>query len=413
MGQERARRGRWMRGEVEQETVSPPLARSLDAALGMMSVLGVLLAALELALIAPTVAVAWPAGLFPAVAVVWFFAGTIAWRRRPGSRIGLLIWMGGLATLAGGIGNAEEPTAALVGTVFATVILAVVVHLLLAFPSGRLPDRTSRVVVAAAYVVAIVLQAPLYIGGGALASYGVPSDPTLATIGRAVQAVVGIGVMVATAVVLISRLRGTSSSRRRVLMPLYGYGIVSVLLIPTIPRLGLPDYAGPALQLMLIAGIAVAFTVGVMFGGFERTAELEELAVWLGSEQSGIEPLRAAIARALGDPSVELVYWLPVRGDFVDGRGVSVDLPSTDGRDSVVIESAGEPVGAILYDAHLLPDQARVRAVGRVAAIAVARERLATELRASQTALRRSSARIVAAEGSERVRIADDRHDEA
>lgn len=378
----------------------------------MMTVLGVLLAALELALISPTVAVVWVAALFPVVAVIWFITGAIAWRRRPGSRIGLLLWVGGLATLAGGIGNAEEPTAALVGAVLATVVLAVVVHLLLAFPSGRLPDRASRTIVAAAYVVALVLQAPLWVWGGALESYGVAADPAVVAVWRIVQSVAGVGVMVATAVVLTSRLREAAPAQRRVLMPLYGYGIVSVLLITTIPRLGLPDFTGPALQLALVAGIAVAFTVGVMVGGFERTAELEEFAAWLGSGPSGPGPLRAALARALGDPSVQLVYWLPVRGDFVDDRGVSVDLPATDSRESVVVESDGEPVGAILYDHRLLPDRAQVSAVGRIAAIAIARERLATELRASRTALLRSGRTRAAAPDGDRARVADDRRDE-
>ncbi|MDF0513547.1 histidine kinase [Agromyces sp. H3Y2-19a] len=391
---------------------APPLARSLGAALTLMMVLGVLFAALEFALLLPIPPEFWVIALFPAVALVWFVAGTIAWRRRPSSRTGLLIWVGGISLLAGGLLNTGIQFGIVVGSVFATVIVAVIVHLLLAFPSGRLPDRTSRAIALAGYFVALVLQTPVYVWGMGLFAPAIPANAGLATIGGEVQRWAGLVVVVATAVVLGMRLRATSPGRRRVLVPLYGYGMASVVLIPASASLdvALPVPAVVAVQLALIAGVAVAFTVGVLVGGFERTAELEELAAWLGTE-SGREPLRSAIARALGDPSVELVYWLPVREGFVDEQGIGVDPPDDPGRGFAVIESDGAPVGAIVYDARLVGDQQRVQAVGRVAAIAIARERLTTELRASQTALRHSRVRLVEAADRERARIAKDLHD--
>jgi signal transduction histidine kinase len=391
---------------------APPLARSLGAALTLMMVLGVLFAALEFALLLPIPPEFWVIALFPAVALVWFVAGTIAWRRRPSSRTGLLIWVGGISLLAGGLLNTGIQFGIVVGSVFATVIVAVIVHLLLAFPSGRLPDRTSRAIALAGYFVALVLQTPVYVWGMGLFAPAIPANAELATIGGEVQRWAGLVVVVATAVVLGMRLRATSPGRRRVLVPLYGYGMASVVLIPASASLdvALPVPAVVAVQLALIAGVAVAFTVGVLVGGFERTAELEELAAWLGTE-SGREPLRSAIARALGDPSVELVYWLPVREGFVDEQGIGVDPPDDPGRGFAVIESDGAPVGAIVYDARLVGDQQRVQAVGRVAAIAIARERLTTELRASQTALRHSRVRLVEAADRERARIAKDLHD--
>ncbi|MGH3703599.1 MAG: histidine kinase [Agromyces sp.] len=399
---------------MERGTPGPPLARSLGAALTLLLSLGALFALLEVAMLLPVDASAWVVLLFPLVALVWFVAGTVAWRRRPGSRIGLIIWIGGIATLVAGLINTDAPLAAVMGAIFASVIIAVTVHLLLAFPSGRLPDTRSRVIVVAAYLTATVLQMPTAVfAAGILEPFGVPMDAGLAGTGAAVQRIAAFALSVATAFVLVDRLRRVSPARRRVLVPLYGYGVGSVLLIPTVAlALGpLPLTVVAAVQLALVAGIAVAFAVGVMVGGFERTAEAEELAAWLGAEEPGRAPLRAAIARALGDPSVDVVYWLPVRDGFVDDRGVTVDLPSRDGRDAVVIESAGLPVGAIIYDASLLPEPGRVKAVGRVAAIAITRERLTTELRTSQTALRHSRVRLVEAADRERLRIAKDLHD--
>ncbi|MFF2277969.1 sensor histidine kinase [Agromyces sp. NPDC058126] len=390
----------------------PPLARSLGAALTVMFVIGALLAALELALLMPIAPEFWVIAMFPAVALVWFVAGTIAWRRRPGSRTGLLIWVGGVAILAAGLLNTGLPFGVLVGYVFSTAMVAVMVHLLLAFPSGRLPDAPSRVIAAAAYVVALVLQVPSYVFGAGLFAPAIPANPELAAIGGEVQRWAGFAVVAATSTVLAVRLRASSAARRRVLAPLYGYGMASVVLIPLVPTFSssTPITVTAGVQLALIAGVAIAFSVGVLVGGFERTAELEELAAWLGTE-SGRESLRSAVARALGDPSVELVYWLPVRDGFVDERGVGVDRPDPGERGFEVIESAGAPIGAIVYDARLVGDPWRVRAVGRVAAIALARERLTTELRASQTALRHSRVRLVEAADRERTRIAKDLHD--
>jgi signal transduction histidine kinase len=399
---------------VDDASPVPPLARSLATALALLLTVGSLFAAVELALLLPLDPAIWVVVLFPAVALVWFIAGTVAWRRRPGSRTGLLIWFGGISLLLAGLVNTDLPFGELIGNVFATAMLAVIVHLLLAFPSGRLPDRQSRIIAVSAYLVALLLQMPNYVFGlGLLEPLGVATNADHAATGDILQRIGGLAVTLSTAVVLASRLRMASPARRRVLTPLYAYGTGCVLLVPLIPfaQFAQPVAVVAGIQLALIAGIAVAFTVGVMLGRFERTAELEELAAWLGTEALGREPLRAAIARALGDPSVEVLYWLPVRDGFVDDRGITVDLPADDGRESVVIESAGHPVGAIVYDAHLLSDPGRVAAVGRVAAIAIARERLTTELRTSQTALRHSRVRLVEAADRERLRIAKDLHD--
>ena len=75
------------------------------------------------------------------------------------------------------------------------------------------------------------------------------------------------------------------------------------------------------------------------------------------------------------------------------------------------IDLAGRHVGVIGYDATLIPDAELVRTAGRVLAIAIDRQRLDAELRASHDALRESRSRIVEATDVERRRIARDLHD--
>lgn len=357
--------------------------------------------------------------LYIMVCWVWVAAGLLAWSRRPGNLFGFLVAAGGLTLLTSGLHVTGVPVLTAAATVVATVPLAVLVHVLHAFPSGRLPSRASRLTVFAGYAVSLVLQVPLYL----FAASPPPGDllvvadrPDLVDVGQWVQSGVGSIVMLATLVILADRLRRTEPRRRRVLAPLYGYGIVAMLIIPMHDVLqtwlGMSPDAGFVLQLIVVAGVPVAFTVALLLGGFARTAEIQELSAWLSSAEAGRSPVSAAVARALGDDSARLIFWMPGPGRYVHANGDPAEL-STDNpcRGVAEIEVAGDRVGAIDYDITLNPDPALVRAAGRVIAIAVDHDRVTAELRASQLALRRSRARIVEAGDAERRRIARDLHD--
>ncbi len=199
------------------------------------------------------------------------------------------------------------------------------------------------------------------------------------------------------------------------LAPLYGYGILAVLFIPFAPSVlgdgfGVSRDLVDALQLIDLTGIPIAFTVCLLRGGFAPTAEVQELGAWLGSVESGRSPLVGALARALGDETLRLAYWLPDRG-YVDEEGDPVAMRTGAGRGVAEIESAGRRVGAVEYDATLHADPEPVRAAGRVVAIVIDHEATSAQLRASQKALRESRVRIVEAGDVERRRIARDLHD--
>ena len=154
------------------------------------------------------------------------------------------------------------------------------------------------------------------------------------------------------------------------------------------------------------------FALGVLRGRFARTGGIEELGAWLGRDGAGRPQLRDAIADALGDASLELLFWLREDGRYVDATGGRAELPRTgSGRAVVEVELAGSPVGAIIYDSMLIADLELVRSAGRVVSLALESERLTVELLASREALRASRARIVKEADRERRRIARDLHD--
>ena len=356
--------------------------------------------------------------LFTGVAVIYAAAGLVAWWRRPTNRLGALMIVGSLAWLAADLANTSEPVLVAVGLVTATIPLAVVVHLLLAFPAGRLLSTAARVVVVAGYVVALVLQAPRYLFTPDTPPFDVlvlADRPDLAEAGAMVQRLAGAAVLLATAVILAGRLRQAAPAQRRVLTPLFAYGILAVPFLSVManvvaPAFDLTPHAVAAAQLGVLAGIPVAFTLGVLLGGFARTGELEELGVWLGTGEGARPDLSDALARALGDPSLQLAFW--ARDRYLAADGTPAELPATgSGRAAVEVELAGRRVGAIDYDVTLIVDPELVRAAGRVVAIAVDRERLTAELLASQEELRLSRMRIVEAADRERRRIARNLHD--
>ncbi len=98
--------------------------------------------------------------------------------------------------------------------------------------------------------------------------------------------------------------------------------------------------SSPALtifQVGILALVPLAFVTGVLLGGFARTGELDELAEWLGSR--GARPdVQAAVARALGDPSVRLAHRFGE--EWVDGNGLPIELPTPQAGDAQHAEHA-------------------------------------------------------------------------
>lgn len=401
--------------EVQRSSSS----RSLLTALALLASSAVLLGLFQLLLALPNAGAApWVHLLFILVFWIYVAAGIVAWWRRPSNRIGALIVMGGFALFAGSLANTGLPVLTGIGTMTATAVLAVVVHLLHAFPSGRLQNTVSRATVLAGYVVALVLQAPLYLfSAQATSPLSVADRPDLLMGGIWVQRVAGLAVVLMTAGILAQRLRHSDAKHRRVLSPLFAYGILAVLVIPisvnVLERVpGMTSEARFGIQMVLLGGIPVAFVLGVLRGGFARTGELEELGVWLGATDAARPTLTTALRRVLGDASIEIVFWMPDRALWADGSGRTVELPTPGAqRSSVEIEVDDNRVGAIIYDASIIADAELVHTAGRVVAIAVERERLTAELRASQTALLNSRARLVEAADRERGRIAQNLHD--
>jgi signal transduction histidine kinase len=406
---------------VAAGTPRPPrrfAARPQLPALLLLSAAIVVLGGVEAALLLSQPAAPWQLILFPVAAWSWFAAGAVAVLRRPGNRMGAIMIAGALAWIVAGLANAPIPALSAVGLVVATLPLALVAHLLHAFPSGRLRGTPSRAIIAGVYATALLLHAPSYLlrPDGAGQPLMVADRPDLAQLGLTVQDAVGGSLMLATAVLLALRLRASTPPQRRVLAPLALYGIAAVVLVPLLSHLAGP-LGGDQLtlftaQVLLLSLAPAAFAGAILRGGFAPTAGVRELSAWIGADGGERATLRDALADALGDPSVELVVWAGERDGWLGPDGSPAALPDPrSGRGVVPVDADGRRVGAIVYDATLIADAAPVREAAGVIALALDRERLTAELIASRESLRRSRARIAAAADDERRRIARDLHD--
>jgi signal transduction histidine kinase len=123
--------------------------------------------------------------------------------------------------------------------------------------------------------------------------------------------------------------------------------------------------------------------------------------------------VRDAIARTLGDPSLEVAFWLSEEGRYVDPAGQPVDPDADPGRTPTPLEHDGHRLAVLLHDPSLLDDPGLVEAVGAAATLALENARLQVELRAQLEEVRASRARLVEAEDAERRRIERDLHDGA
>jgi len=365
--------------------------------------------------------VAW---IVLALTLGWGFAGAgiFAWWRRPENRIGPLMTLVGFMWFLGALRSADTAWAYTLGLLVGALWIGALVHMLIAFPTGRVEPGVERGVVILGWSTSIVL--PFLAALVTARPNGCRDCPdnlllawdsdTASSVVEGTGLVASVVLLVGLGVVLIRRWRGFGKVQRRALAPVVWtaaavavVGIASVLPI----ALGADEvsHVVDAVLIVLITALPFAFLVGLMRSSLSRAGAVSALFERLGGVSA-----RDALAEALGDHSLALAYWLPDSGRYVDARGQTVALPTSDeDRAVTAIERDGAPVAAIVHDPALLDDRELVRTAGAAAALALENERLAAELRARYDDLRAASARLVAAGDAARRRIERDLHDGA
>jgi signal transduction histidine kinase len=343
----------------------------------------------------------------PLIGGAFIGTGLLAWLRRPENRFGALMVALGFSYCLSGLIVATEPWPFIAGLALIALPYAVLVHILLAFPSGRLQERGSRLLAGLAYLLAtigwwvcLVLEDT--------ATLGVPRNPLLIAphpelfkvLANTRLALVAALIVVVFAVLARRRPRGSA--------PVYLSGGLVLALYAVWAMLGVFG-ASASLQenferarVIALALVPFAFLAGLLRSRVAGAAAVSELVGRLGREHGS---LRDELASALGDPSLELAYWTPA--GWVDADGAPFVV--AEGRATTPIEH----VALLVHDASVADERELVQAVVGAAALALDNERLAAELRASVKELRASRARIVETADAARRAIERDLHDGA
>jgi signal transduction histidine kinase len=364
-----------------------------------------------------------------ALGIGWGFVGTglFAWNRRPGSNIGPLMIAVGFAGLVKALAFSNGEIIFAIGSLGEVLIYGLLVHLLLSFPSGRLESGVDRLVVAAAYFNTVVVQvaAFLFTDPAKEGCANCPANPLLidhsqaAAVLGAAQIDIAVALLGGVVVILYRRWRDSPPNQRRAFAPVLGVGSLTFVLLMTeliVEQANLPAGVADALTLAMFGSLAClpfAFLVGLLRTRFSQADAISSLVGQLGGGR-GRGGLREALAAALGDPALELAYWVPAQNAYVDvdGRPVRIE-PAPAGKVVTTIENEGAPIAAIIHAGDLAAEPELVQTVGAAAALTLENERLDAELRAHVDELRASRARIVTAGYAERRRLERDLHDGA
>jgi len=359
----------------------------------------------------------------------WGFIGTglYVWRRRPGNNIGPLMTAVGFSGFLKALAFSNSSVVFTIGSLGGVLIYAFLVHLLLSFPSGQLKGPLDRLLVVVTYVNTTVVQLAAFVftDPAKAGCAHCPANPLLinhskaAVVINAAQMDIAIALLGAVVAVLYRRWRGSTPSQGRAYAPVLAVGSLTFMLLMTeliVEQANLSSTLADGLTLALFGSIAClpfAFLVGLLRSRFGHAEAISSLVGRLGGGE-GRGALRNALAEALGDPTLQLAYWVPDRDAYVDaeGRPRRVD-PAPKGKIATTIDHDGRRIAAIVHDADLAGERDLVQAVGAAAALTLENERLDAELRAHIDELRASRARIVTAGYAERRRLERDLHDGA
>jgi signal transduction histidine kinase len=353
-------------------------------------------------------------------------AGIAAWVRWPASRLGLLFTVAGYLYLVPYIlVNLANPVAFTIGNFSQAFYTAAVVHLGLAWPSGRLRSKFECGVVIFDYVQVIGFNVASMLFWNPAFSGCTPGEcpvqvllighgsrPDLDTL----NAIGGLVSLVITAIVLTLIVRHWRSARgwsRRAMLPLvwlaFAVGAEQIV-TGGLLNLPLPSLVSFGLAPLVMLAGPVLFVISTVRA---RTAG-GALGTAIVDLEPGASPgrLQEALARALGDSTLQLAFRPPDGSSYLDteGRPVDVDRPDP-GR--VVTRVAGSDEAVLVYDEGLELEPQLVRLTAAAAGMALEHSRLQAEVQAQLEQVRASRARIVEAGDAERRRLEHDLHDGA
>ena len=274
--------------------------------------------------------------------------GLYWWRRRPASRLGMLLVALGFLAVPVMLQGASNPQLHSIGVLADAPAFVMTLYILLAFPTGMLRGGADRVIVAATALLLLATYVPLLLmlnevsGGGPLAAcsdqcpnnpWFVAAHPDLTSALVRIEGYGGVVLTLATAAVLASRYLNGNRPQRRALAVGVSTGVVFCLAFAAFHLMLLwsPDhpYLSSLLQWTLVGargGLAWGMLFALAAAEIDGGRVLRRLVA--GSlQKSASRELERNLASALNDPALRLAFWEPDRGMYVDADELEVAAP--------------------------------------------------------------------------------------
>jgi signal transduction histidine kinase len=316
------------------------------------------------------------------------------------------------------------------GMLSAGFIFPLLLHVVLAYPNGRVQPTAGRALVGAAYIEASLtaLGAALFrdpffdLNCWANCTDNVFLVRSLPSLARAIEVTdrwFTVAAAAAFATICLWRLLKHSGPARRALLPvvapamLFTGGIAAHSI--ALYRMALEDPSDPAFFfIFVITSAAVALLAAGLVWSSLRTRlqrrAVAQIVTTLG-EAPAAGTLESALGRALGDPELKIAYWLPNSRRYVDANGEPVAEPvATAGRVITTLVRDDRRVALVSHAAGLPEVESEM---GPAVRLALENERLQAEGLAQLAELRASRTRIVETGDAERRRLERDLHDGA
>jgi signal transduction histidine kinase len=329
------------------------------------------------------------------VSMSFVVAGLIGWTRRPANRTGMLMVAVGFGVLATSLWEANYSLPFTLGTLFGSLFIAVFVHLLLAYPSGRLLSRSGRAIVVAAYATSVLapLLDSMFPEEHTCKPHACPDNLVFVSHNHAAHVAetalwttVAVLLFAGTFWLLAGRWRRATPAMRRQLRSVYLAGGLSVLLLAVgfivTPFSGVGNTLVSVALIITFTAVPFLFLAGLLGTTLARSAGVGTIFSAVPERASPGE-VQEGLRAALRDPTAEVAYWYEEGAHYVDVEGNRIELPS-DTRDRIVtrLEYADTPVAAIVHDAALREEPELLEAIAGAARIALERDKLLVEVKA-------------------------------